>query len=245
MIPATPSIAQLAEIMRQHAETERDRLLQHPSLKWTWGVNVEEADLQGMFRAGDRNYLLPHTGYDSSLPGNVEAGEWSETASHPRSADRQYHTHALSKDIPLHFHKYPLRRNDYVKLPSGHLPSGSVASSHTTPKSDAATTPAKLEAGADIDGDSCTSSVLVSAAVEALELPHPSATSAVAVLEASPHIPIAFQIPDLMNPDHPVEGDLPGMMPVAPDEDPFLDSVCPMDVFEELAKLDSLDEPIL
>jgi hypothetical protein len=206
IIPTTPSNAQLAEIMRQHAETERDRLVQHPALKWTWGVDVEEADLQSMFRGGDRNYLLPHTGYDSSLPGNVEAGEWSETASHPRSADRHYHTHAdnpgvpelLSKHIPLHFHKYPLRRHDYGSWPSGNLPSGSVANS----QSDAATTPAELEAAADVDGYSSTSSVSVSAALGALESPHQSAQ----------------------------------------DGDPFLDSVCAADVFEELSKQDSLDE---
>ena len=35
--------------------------------KWTFGANLCEADLNDLVRGADRNFVLPHTGYDESL----------------------------------------------------------------------------------------------------------------------------------------------------------------------------------
>ncbi len=35
--------------------------------KWTFGANLCEADLNNLVRGADRNFVLPHTGYDESL----------------------------------------------------------------------------------------------------------------------------------------------------------------------------------
>ena len=64
--PKLLSVSQLAEIICQNAE-EQHHLQQHPSLKWTWGVDLDESDIQQLFRAANWQYELPHTGYDASL----------------------------------------------------------------------------------------------------------------------------------------------------------------------------------
>lgn len=38
-----------------------------PSGKWVWGPDLTEDDLKSLVRGGDRNNVLPHTGYDESL----------------------------------------------------------------------------------------------------------------------------------------------------------------------------------
>ena len=38
-----------------------------PSRKWVWGPDLTEEDLKSFVRGGDRNNVLPHTGYDESL----------------------------------------------------------------------------------------------------------------------------------------------------------------------------------
>ncbi|KAF8328755.1 hypothetical protein F5887DRAFT_924092 [Amanita rubescens] len=53
-----------------------------PSLKWTWGVDITPDDIAKMFRAADREYAVPHSGYDCSLTGSLP-GEYSDTSSAP------------------------------------------------------------------------------------------------------------------------------------------------------------------
>ena len=36
--------------------------------KWTWGVDLTSDDLGGMIRGADRDYQVPHSGYDQTLP---------------------------------------------------------------------------------------------------------------------------------------------------------------------------------
>ena len=76
---------QLANILREHAEAKHQQLTQDPALKWTWGMDVNTTDIQELFRAGDNDYVLPHSGYDASLPEGRFPGE--HTASQPSLPD--------------------------------------------------------------------------------------------------------------------------------------------------------------
>ena len=40
---------QLAELLQQHFEAEHNHYGQHPSLKWTWGVNVDASNIRDMY----------------------------------------------------------------------------------------------------------------------------------------------------------------------------------------------------
>jgi hypothetical protein len=225
IIPETPSITQLIEIMRQHFEAERDRLVQHPSLKWTWGVDVEEADLRHMIHRSDRN-RPPHTGYEESLPENF-AGEWSNTVPHPHTTDRQYHTDAgnpgvpelSSNDVPLHFHKHPLRRDLGSSPPSGRLPLDS------TSHGGASTRRISESLGA-VSASSELPTVSPSAVFEAL---------------MSPDLGNAFRGLDAMNLDSSPEGGMPVMITALQDTQGY-PAVSPLQVFEELANLALQDE---
>src|ERR1700760_842905 len=67
---------ELSKILRQHAEAEHDRMRWHPSLKWTWGVDLDRQDIQQLFHAADTNYKIPHSAYDYSLKtGNFEGSD--------------------------------------------------------------------------------------------------------------------------------------------------------------------------
>jgi hypothetical protein len=48
------------------------------SSKWTWGVDLTETDLLSLVRGADRQYELPHSGYDDELSGSLES-KTSET----------------------------------------------------------------------------------------------------------------------------------------------------------------------
>ncbi|KAF8344803.1 hypothetical protein F5887DRAFT_917827 [Amanita rubescens] len=108
---------QLIELLHEHYDAEHRRLEQHPSLKWTWGVDVLESDISNMFRAADREYELPHSGYDCSLTG-YDSGETSFEASSPVTVASEFHSalnsdypnvpELASEDIPHHFLKPPL-----------------------------------------------------------------------------------------------------------------------------------------
>jgi hypothetical protein len=75
-----------------------------PSPKWTWGVELTSADLQELARGADRNYEVPHTGYDASLATGHFSGEESdvhcpgEIESDP---DREFLVDELSADFPV------------------------------------------------------------------------------------------------------------------------------------------------
>lgn len=42
------------------------------SSKWTWGVDLTENDLRSLIRGADRQYQLPHSGYDEELASSLE-----------------------------------------------------------------------------------------------------------------------------------------------------------------------------
>jgi hypothetical protein len=129
--PTKLTNAQLAEILRQHAVAERDTLTRHPSLKWTWGEDLDRGDIRQLFRGADRNYELPHSAYDYSLKTGRFDGEDSDFASIPRTENWQHSPIAEQKVIseldsdeaPIHFGRFPLRRVRSV-VPEGNLPIG-------------------------------------------------------------------------------------------------------------------------
>lgn len=62
------------EKVTERVERDRERATQlwkiassRPALKWTFGVDLTNEDLQDMVRGADRNYQLPHSGYDDDL----------------------------------------------------------------------------------------------------------------------------------------------------------------------------------
>ena len=132
--PKLLSVSQLAEIIRQNAE-EQHHLQQHPSLKWTWGVDLNESDIRQLFCAADWQYELPHTGYDASLPDGRLCGQFSPYESVPSSfvpsiADDAGVPELSSINVPLHFNTFPLR-HAYTESPIGNL----LAGGHVSPSS--------------------------------------------------------------------------------------------------------------
>lgn len=59
------------------ATAQKDTL---PASKWTWGVDLTEADLEEMVHGADRGFILPHSGYDESLEDDQT---WSKYSSLP------------------------------------------------------------------------------------------------------------------------------------------------------------------
>ena len=120
---------QLAEILRQHADADLTKFKLHPSLKWTWGADLNEEEIRHLFRAADKNYQVPHSAYDYSLEdGNMHEQD-SGFPSMPRSGhcssigDKEVVPELHSDDAPGHFHRFPLCHLRSV-VPEGHLPIG-------------------------------------------------------------------------------------------------------------------------
>jgi hypothetical protein len=57
----------IAAFVRQQSIAEVHRLQNIPSLKWTWGVDMDASDIQHLRRSADTGNQLPHSGYDTSL----------------------------------------------------------------------------------------------------------------------------------------------------------------------------------
>jgi hypothetical protein len=66
-----------AENVRKLAISEVSRLQNTPSLKWTWGVSMDESDLPFLNRYGDRGRGVPHSGYDNSLSHGLDTRSFS------------------------------------------------------------------------------------------------------------------------------------------------------------------------
>ena len=104
---------QLATIPEEHAAAEHERLQQHLSLKWTWGVDLEHADIHELCCATDQNYELPHTGYDESLVNGLLKGDDSSARPMPGSGiysiiEDIFMPELSAHDMPVHFHNFPL-----------------------------------------------------------------------------------------------------------------------------------------
>jgi hypothetical protein len=105
----------------------------HPESKWTWGVDLEEQDLRDIVRSADRGLVLPHSGYDESLPDDISSSKYSPL---PNLQDFEQEGNApflpLSSDItvvpelephqfPIEFTIPPLCNEGYTNVPSGYL----------------------------------------------------------------------------------------------------------------------------
>ena len=120
-VAKTLTIAQLAEVVRDNSEAQYKRLQQHleqhGSQKWTWGVDVQDDEIKHMFRAANRDFKLPHTGYNYSLGGPIP-GDSTVLPALPTASERGLHTSVDVPEvpdlddtaIPTHFNEYPLRR---------------------------------------------------------------------------------------------------------------------------------------
>jgi hypothetical protein len=133
--PKPLSVSQLAEIICRNAKLEQHCLQQHPSLKWTWGVDLNNADIWQLFHTADRQFELPHTGYNASLLDRRLHGQYSAYESVPTSfvpsiADDVGVPELFSIDVPLHFDTFPLR-HAYTESPISNFPAGG----HVSPSS--------------------------------------------------------------------------------------------------------------
>lgn len=57
----------VASAVRSEAIAELRKIENVPSLKWTWGAEIDSSDLLALRRSVDMGYRLPHSGYDISL----------------------------------------------------------------------------------------------------------------------------------------------------------------------------------
>lgn len=73
------------ENVRKLAISEVARLQNTPSLKWTWGVSMDESDLPFLNRYGGLGRRDPHSGYDRSLTQGLDTRSYS-TQSHDVAA---------------------------------------------------------------------------------------------------------------------------------------------------------------
>lgn len=84
------------------------------SSKWTWGVDLTVDDLRSLIRGADRNFLLPHSGYDEDLisgPQQSNISEWLDPANLEDPDDLDICFGDLSGSIimipDLHPHQFP------------------------------------------------------------------------------------------------------------------------------------------
>jgi hypothetical protein len=121
---------QLAKVVHRNAQVQYDSLKRQPSLKWTWGADLDREDIRRLFRAADRSYELPHSDYDYSLKPGRFSGEDSPYGTMPRPGSGihsiipdQKLPYLDTDEFPIHFHEFPLWRQRSVIL-AGELPIG-------------------------------------------------------------------------------------------------------------------------
>jgi hypothetical protein len=96
----------LSAAMERMLLREIEQLQNVPSLKWTWGV-----DLDDMVRMADTGYQLPHSGYDEDLISGTNTRDLSNEATDPGSrgivnklgSNVQSVGSLHEKEIPTHF----------------------------------------------------------------------------------------------------------------------------------------------
>ena len=108
---------QLAKVGPRNAQVQYDSLRWQPSLKWTWGADLDHEDIRRLFCAADRSYELPHSDYDYSLKPGRFSGEDSPYGTMPRPGSGIHSIIPDQKlpnldpdDFPIHFCKFPLQR---------------------------------------------------------------------------------------------------------------------------------------
>jgi hypothetical protein len=106
-----PTGIEQAEEVRILAKRLAFRWLDSPAQRWICGVEVTDEDLTHLVRAVDRNYQVPHSGYDESLRSGAINGRDSPNPD-PASLDVNMPVAPLSKDFPtvrdLEPHEIPL-----------------------------------------------------------------------------------------------------------------------------------------
>jgi hypothetical protein len=65
-------VSNIVERVRSNAEKDLSKLeaggiFGRADSKWTWGVDLDSQDLWDMVRGADKNYQVPHSGYDADL----------------------------------------------------------------------------------------------------------------------------------------------------------------------------------
>ena len=150
--PAAPKIpkrltnSELAIMFTEYSEREWERMphVSESDSKWTWGTDLTEADVRGIVRAADNEFQIPHSDYDISLPmgrmGGVSstAQDITSDSSMPQPAISQPPISELSSDdVPIHFTKYPLRRQRSA-VPEGFPPAAEAIHPHAAPVSSTA-----------------------------------------------------------------------------------------------------------
>ena len=115
-------VKKISANMSNKAQKEVDRattgeapVTMDASSKWTWGVDLDENDLEGLVRAGDKGNVLPNSGYDESLQEGNFRGKDSAPESFPVAWSGPTimgeEPRPLKKsEIPLHFHGFPFRK---------------------------------------------------------------------------------------------------------------------------------------
>ena len=110
------------------ATAQKDTL---PASKWTWGVDLTEADLKEMVHGADRGFILPHSGYDESLEDDQTWSKYSslpdidklvkdgDAPFLPLSSDITHVPDLLPDEFPIDFCLPPLRRVGHSEVPSG------------------------------------------------------------------------------------------------------------------------------
>ena len=63
---------EVAAAVRQIAVAEVKRFHNMPSLKWTYGVDMDPSEIRHLRRSIDTGHMLPHSGYDKSLTHGTE-----------------------------------------------------------------------------------------------------------------------------------------------------------------------------
>ena len=83
-----------------------------PSKKWTWGVELDIMDLQGMVRGIDRGSELSHSGYDTELGSASISSTFSDYMQQPYVSPRESKFDNVSSDVisirSLRPHEFPI-----------------------------------------------------------------------------------------------------------------------------------------
>ncbi len=91
--------SEVAEEVRRHAEGLWKDASGRPDTKWTWGVNLTSQDLRGFVRGADKQYQLPHSGYDEELKTGKLRGDESPIPN-PNSIESDGIFEELAPDFP-------------------------------------------------------------------------------------------------------------------------------------------------
>jgi hypothetical protein len=116
---------EMSVAVRLRAIDELERLENIPSLKWTWGVDMDASDLPALRRSVDTGNQLPHSGYDDSLthgsdtrteetsvPKDLgEEGFFSDVSDHTRRPVPD----VLPSNVPqFHFKRHDRKQSHYL-----------------------------------------------------------------------------------------------------------------------------------